>query len=387
MAESEKSNISFGSIVATIGAVLIALGIAWLIALNWHEIPGAFKIVLLIFFTIAAYAAGVFLRIYEYPKIGESLLVLGALLYTLSIFLIAQIFNLSITWQGYASLLLLSWVGVILAAYLFTSKGSVAIALVEFFVWIFFQYLSLEKQGSPGAMGILVVIYLIIAVLLYGLTQFHKSINHAFVEVYRYWTAVYVLFLAYLLSFQTILPRLWPRGFELSLGTFFFLVVIGLAACIAAIVGVYQAVSKGKLTGKEAVGFLTLLFFYVILIGATSLVSGPEVRWYGGGGLSAGLFFFWILYNILFIFVILSVIGYGTRYQSSDLVNLSIAFFGLDILTRYIGFIQDLGGQVGFAVMSIIGGVILIFGGWFIEKWRRRLITLTEKKTNEYTIY
>ncbi len=63
-------------------------------------------------------------------------------------------------------------------------------------------------------------------------------------------------------------------------------------------------------------------------------------------------------------------------------------FFALDIITRYIGFVLDFGGQVGFAVMSIIGGIILILGGWGIEKWRRRLIEKTREKSEQnYSIY
>ena len=63
-------------------------------------------------------------------------------------------------------------------------------------------------------------------------------------------------------------------------------------------------------------------------------------------------------------------------------------FFALDIITRYIGFVLDFGGQVGFAVMSIMGGIVLIFGGWGIEKWRRVLIERTkEKSRQEYAIY
>ena len=31
--------------------------------------------------------------------------------------------------------------------------------------------------------------------------------------------------------------------------------------------------------------------------------------------------------NVLFIFVILSVIGYGTKYKSSKMINLAIVFF------------------------------------------------------------
>lgn len=91
----------------------------------------------------------------------------------------------------------------------------------------------------------------------------------------------------------------------------------------------------------------------------------------------------WLFDNALFILVILSVIGYGTRCQSARIVNLAIVFFGLDIVTRYIGFILDFGGQFGFAIMSIFGGIILIAGGWGIERWRKRLIEKTENKSEQ----
>jgi len=84
--------------------------------------------------------------------------------------------------------------------------------------------------------------------------------------------------------------------------------------------------------------------------------------------------------NILFIGVILTVIGYGIKAKSSDIVNLGIMFFALDIITRYIGFMLDFGGQIGFAVMAIFGGIILIFGGWGIEKWRKSLIEDVEER-------
>src|SRR3989344_4260173 len=89
-------DVSFGAIVATIGSILIALGVAWLIALNWSDIPAALKILILVLATAGAYTTGVIFRIKDYSKIGGSLLILGALLYTLSIFLIAQIFSTSV---------------------------------------------------------------------------------------------------------------------------------------------------------------------------------------------------------------------------------------------------------------------------------------------------
>ena len=380
-----KQHISFGSVVATIGSILIALGVAWLIALNWAGMPSALKILILVFATAGAYVAGVLLRTNDYEKIGESLLVLGALLYTLSIFLIAQIFSTSASLQGTAFLLLLAWVGIFFVSYIFDSSSSLLIALAEFLIWISLQYFSFVFSffgffGGSSSLGILAIIYLVVGIGLYGLTQIHKSNDHKFASVYRYWTAFYILLLTYLLSFQIFLLMLWPSGFELMANVLVFLIVISFVATILVVVGILMAINKNKLTRKEVVGFIGLVFLYILLISLASLVSGGDLF---RSSISDGLWIMWLFDNALFILVILSVIGYGTRCQSARIVNLAIVFFGLDIVTRYIGFILDFGGQFGFAIMSIFGGIILIAGGWGIERWRKRLIEKTENKSEQ----
>ncbi len=501
MAEEEQEKAPFGAIVATIGAVLIALGVAWLIALNWAAMPSALKILILVAATILSYAGGVLFRIYGYGKIGQSLFILGALLYTLSVFLVAQIFSTSTSAQGIAWLWLLALAGVALSgvafslsslyyisvgefllwlfyqsfafaggvftdsagsslllplflvagiltavgaariikeqkneslmllfasllsiillwfllffnlitslqgaawilalliilytafAYLGTSEVTLMVGFIGTLAWIFMQYASFFENETNPSFGIIVLAYLFMAMLFYGLTQLHKASAHAFTELYRYWTALYVLILTYILSFQTILPFLWTSAFQLTPGILIFLAVIGIIAAIAAVTGILSALNARKLSGKEVVGFIALLGLYIVLISAASLLPEQSPTSYFLGdkpAISGPLFIFWIFDNILFIFVILAVIGYGTRYKSPKLVNIAIAFFVLDIATRYIGFIMDFGGQVGFAVVSIIGGVLLIAGGWLIEKWRRRLIERTTEKSNEYAIY
>jgi len=376
-----KQHISFGAVVATIGSILIALGIAWLIALNWAAMPSTLKVLILFLTTAGAYTAGVLFRTHDYEKIGGSLLVLGALLYTLSIFLIAQTFNLATSFQANAFFLLLAWVGILFASYIFDSSPSLVVALAEFLVWISLQYISfIESSGGSFSIGILAIIYLVVGIGLYGLTQIHKSRDHKFSGIYRYWTAFYVLLLTYILSFQSLLPRLWPRGFELSANILVFLIIISLVAITLAIVGIFMSISKNKLTGKEVIGFIGLVSLYILLISLASLISGESIS---RGSISVGLWVMWLFDNLLFILVIISTIGYGTRYKSAKIVNLAITFFALDIITRYIGFVLDFGGQVGFAVMSIVGGIILIVGGWGIEKWRRKLIEKMKKKSQE----
>ena len=503
--KEDDHKVSFGSIVATIGAILIGLGIAWLLAINWHDIPSILKIIILIFITILSYSAGVLFRIHDYRKIGDSLLFLGAIIYTLSIFLIAQIFSTSVTLQGTANLLILAWIGILFASYIFDSSSSLVVVLAEFLVWISLQFFAFYEKGTgffgiPNienfALGLLAIIYLAVGVLFYGLTQIHKSKDHKFFNVYRFWTAFYILLFAYILSFQTLLPLLWPSGLEITTGSLIFLITISLIAIITSAVGIIMSLDKAKLTGKEVLSFIIIIFLLITLIFSASIVSNSlgtcylkscyDIKnekecntinlpnqicswkenlcdqlycgdfrdqtscknapqqlkcnwvfyntdgdkeycnqdysnndyskqqeacsqydnqreyciskdicgWRAGGdyysvrNIPLKLWFIWAIDNILFIIVILSVIGYGVRYKSSKLVNLGILFFVLDIITRYIGFWIDLSGYTSFAVLSIIGGIILIFGGWGIEKWRKRLIEETEQKQQTgYKIY
>ena len=302
-------------------------------------------------------------------------------------------FHLINSLQGTAWILLLLIILYILFAYIGGSKVTLFVGFIGFLTWIGLQYFSFvdndSNSGVNFSIGILVLVYLFVGILFYGLTQIHKAKNHAFTELYRYWTALYVLLLTYILSFQTILPYLWIEGFQFTAGILIFLVIIGIAAMIAAITGIFTALNARKLSGKEVVGFIVLVGLYIILITTSALIPEESIapNFSGNQSISGPLFMFWIFDNILFILVILSVIGYGTRYSSPDLVNLAIVFFAIDIVTRYIGFMMDFGGQLGFAVMSIIGGVILIAGGWFIEKWRRRLVERTSQESNEYVIY
>ncbi len=511
--EEDDHKVSFGSIVATIGAILIGLGIAWLLAMNWHDISSILKIIILIFITIISYSAGVLFRIHNYRKIGDSLLFLGAIIYTLSIFLIAQIFSTSVTLQGTANLLILAWVGILFASYIFNTSPSLMIVLSEFLVWISLQFFAFYEKGTgffgiPNIenfpLGLLAIIYLAVGVLFYGLTQIHKSKDHKFFNVYRFWTAFYILLFAYILSFQTLLPLLWPSGLELTTGTLIFLITISLIAIITSAVGIIMSLDKTKLTGKEVLSFIIIIFLLITLIFSASIVSSSlgtcylkscydiknekecntinlpnqicswekdrcdrlhcenfrnqtscenapqqlKCNWtfyntdggegycnqdysnkdgtinpnkdyskqqeacsqydnqreyciskdicgwqasrgyYGVRDIPLKLWFIWTIDNILFIIIILSAIGYGVRYKSSKLVNLGILFFVLDIITRYIGFWIGLSGYTSFAILSIIGGIILIFGGWGIEKWRKSLIEKTDQKQQtNYKIY
>ena len=107
--EIERKEVAFFNIVAIIGAVLIFVGIAWLIAINWNQIPSMIKVLILVSAVLISFMSGVVLKEHESESAGRALITLGALLYILSVFLIAQIYNISTSIQANAWLLFLSW--------------------------------------------------------------------------------------------------------------------------------------------------------------------------------------------------------------------------------------------------------------------------------------
>lgn len=379
-----KKGASFGTIVAVFGSILIALGVAWLIAQNWHQIPAPLKIIILLAATSSAYIAGTFFRVRDYSGISKALLALGALLYTLSIFLIAQIYFTSTSFQGQAWLWLIAWVGVLASAYIFDSSISLIIALIEFMNWLFIQFLAFVGNdlfdlldSNKLTLGILAFYFLATGVLVYGVSLLHRSKEHRFARVYQWWTAFYFLFFTYILSFQMLLPLIWPKEATTSTPSIVFLFFLGIAALISLVSGITTSISNKTALSKEVIGVIAVVALLAILIGLTSFVSGQKSYWWffgNRGEVSTSLWALWISINLVFILIILAVIFYGTWQRLPKLINLGIIFFALDIITRYIGFIMDLWGYTSLSIIFITGGIILLGGGWFIEKWRKNLI-------------
>ncbi len=470
-----KKGASFGTIVVVMGSILIALGIAWLIAQNWRQIPSFLKITILVFLTASAYVIGVVLREKDYPTIAKSLFVLGALLYTLSIFLIAQIFHTSTSLQNVAWLVFLAWMGVIFSAYFFNSYTTLIIGLIEFLVWIILQFMALlETISQPFALYLF--LFLFAGILFYGLSLWHRYNMHDFAKLFQWWTAFYFLLFVYVMSFQSFIPMMWNDEIVMSATSITFLVVFALIALATTIPGIFVSMREGDVSGKEILGMFIVLVVLIGLMGLTKVVSSkvgvcytkqcyefgdqnscfnmarslscewkenscrakscydfkdrvscenapsalrcewrtngckvdysrsdlcgiyndekqecvshPECGWrtsYGyfrrGREAPLILWFVWIAVNVFFILLILAVIGYGTLEKSTAIINLGIMFFSLDILTRYMGFVMDFWGYTSLAIIFIIGGILLIVGGWLIVKWRKRLVTKAKEQS------
>ena len=84
------------TILMTIGAVLIGLGAILFIASNWSILTALTKVSLIVAAVAGSYISGWYCKFEpgQRPKLGSSLLLLGALLFGAGIWLISQIYNL-----------------------------------------------------------------------------------------------------------------------------------------------------------------------------------------------------------------------------------------------------------------------------------------------------
>lgn len=266
--------VNFGAIVATIGSILIALGFAWLIASNWHGIPDFIKVLILVFATLASLIVGMILRIKEYGKIGGSLIILGSLLYALSIVLIAQIYHLATSMQVTAWLALLIFAGTMAIAYILDSSSSLVIGMAEFLIWLWIQFGALMQNVSRGQLGLLAILYLAVGALIYGLNLIHSSSNHKFSRVYKWWTSFYILALAFIFTFQTAIPYLGFGDLQIGHPVVLFVLAFAFISVITLAVGAFLGMGKKTTSMKEILLVLLVFAFLIGLIFSGLAVSG-----------------------------------------------------------------------------------------------------------------
>jgi uncharacterized membrane protein len=142
----------FTLILLGIGSILIGLGIMTFVAANWQEIPRYARVGLLLGLFVGVNVAG--FTLWQQPgqdqwqhRLGEVLLLLGALILGANMALMAQMFHIT----GAAYGLYLTWaIGVLLMAYSLqlTLLGMVAVLLMGIGYWQGWWAMSYNRDGS-----------------------------------------------------------------------------------------------------------------------------------------------------------------------------------------------------------------------------------------------
>ena len=347
-----------GKLITTItvlGSVLIGTGILLFVAANWSEIPKWGKLAIIFLSMIVSYGTGFFLRFERknFPKAGAALILLGALIFGAGIFLIAQIYHITV---HYPNGPLLWGLGILPLAYLLGFRSILALALADLLVWLGMEssfHLSLLYGGFLS----LVALYLTAGIGLWAFGLMHRGFD-ALKNLSAPPVVLGVLITfgsGYLLTFEVYRSAFSPAGLTLFYGGTVLLFVVS---------GVFYAISgnRAKAWASEMLG-LALLMAAVLLMVFTA--KTPQ------NAHGDGVHMLRLTTNIVFAcgVVGLIVLGYVQRYTAY--INIGLLFFVLDVTARYFDFFWRLLPR---SVFFIVGGVILLLGGVFLERKRRNVL-------------
>jgi len=347
-----------GKLITTIsilGAILVGVGVILFIASNWSAIPNWGRLFIVFSSMLASYGFGFYLR-YEarnYPKVGASLILLGSLIFGAGMFLIAQIYHITV---HYPNGPLLWGLFVLPLAYLLRFKSLISLAILVLLIWLGMEAHLRALYSSTLQTTTMIPLFFMAGIALWGVGLVHREW-----EALKIVSSPYILigtlvtFLAgYLLTFN-----LYGGRFESS-GLFVFYPGIAVLFLGAVIVRCLPG-EKEKGWIPETLGLAALMVSIIALSLFFPKASATSVR----GNLTLFL-------NILYALEIVGLIILGFIRKYPVYVNIGLLFFALDVIARYFDFFWELLPR---SLFFILGGLLLLFGGILLERKRRKILS------------
>lgn len=355
-AANEKSGNRFLSIISVLGSIFLGIGIMWIVASNWDGMPDIVKIIVLLGSTGGLIYLGYEIGFNKknFPKTGHSLILLGAILFGSSIFLIAQIYNV----EANASYLIFVWlVGILPLVYIFQSHLITFLSCIVFCLW--FNSIIFEDFNDFDAKGIAFITFFYQT---FGLLLFSIGSLHYFLEKYSKVARAYRLIGIYLvicilfaLTFRISFEGLEELSSELTSNPMMISVIFGL---IAIMLGINIKFNPSKSDSNVLENAIALTILTAIF--ALNLAIEFE-KYYT---------VFWLLFNLLFVGLIIVLFRIGYNRRDMNLVNIASISTFFFLIFKFFDIFSNLLDN-GF--IWLVFGIALLAGSILFEKKRRKI--------------
>jgi uncharacterized membrane protein len=345
----------FVAILTTLGGLLLAVGISLIIKSNWQQIGDWVKISGVVVLMLTAYGTGWWLKEGRggYPKTGDSLLMVGALLFLCGIALVSQIFHLN---SRPASGVMVWCLGITAIPWLVRAKGAQFVSLVAWFVWLGMEMVARDSWiylGSSKNETVLLSFYFLAGVALWmsGLAL-AKTRWAVFSGMHELWGLIVMGSVLYLYGFWRHLTRFNQPELDWAQSP-----VLGVALLLVVAFWIpawRKAASLLKATGP---------WLLVALVPVVAVPLGFDL---GDRG------WLWSAWSWVSLFILsVVVIRQGIETHRESWVNLGILFVALNVVTRYFDLF---GTMLEGGVFFLLSGALVLVLGIFLEKQRRRLL-------------
>ncbi len=232
----QQQNNSWGKIIfSAIGALLIGLGVILFFAYNWDAMHRLLKLALILGAVVASHMVGWYLS-FTRPhsqRLGESLHLLGTLLFGAGIWLIAQIYHID---EHYPNGILLWSLGAIAMAWALNSTVQALLAMALLGFWCGSEIFDFRREltWAPWMIGFLVIpfawrknspLLMFFASILFLLLLFFVSIGNEFELVIH---LLFILALGYM-TVSKLVTRFGRDGLGnilFSVGTLVYFILL-----------------------------------------------------------------------------------------------------------------------------------------------------------------
>ncbi len=376
-------------ILSILGSLLVGAGVILYFAANWPHIPAAVRVLLILVATLSSYWAGYYFqyRRADMPRLGQALIFLGGLFYGAGIWLLAQTFHLGrdfplgflawgagilpLAWSTtsrpllyLATAVLIAWTGatqaelsqynwlfpavMLLAVLPLARRSQTRLAesavLGSIFLWYMLNVVRLELTYHGAAPTLLVGRL----VLLYGATIFLAGLARlGDAKTYLGSGGLLGLLGLYLLTFETYSSHGAPALFELGPYTLGGVTVMLIGAGLA---GWYHW-RRGETLLLLPAAFVPVM---AVLL-PDMLMEAPRM----------------VVFNLLLFGGSVGLVIVGIQKRLELLINLGVVAFLIHLITRYFDLFFT---AMNKSLFFVLGGILLLAGGWFLERNRRRWV-------------
>lgn len=357
-ASAKKASSLWIIAVSTIGAVLLGVAAVTFIAANWEELSRFEKTFLGLATTFGTFGIGFYLaHIHQnFPKLGNALILLSAILFGGTLMLISQVFHLDGQVYGLFAL----WTaGILPIAYLLQSNNVLRLSIVTAFI-TFILFLSkadvIGFEAFEAFMNVGLLAWFGIFLFAAGSAHYLFLKFQAFGKILRMWGLRIALFFLFFLTFEEIVEELADEAIAASVSKVIISTVIA-----GILIGAYFWKSSHATREKN---------LELALWGGNAIVILAYLL-YPAGAASV------LIFNLLFIANLAFFLREAYKRENQQLLSFALFATGVFIFGKYIQFFFDL---LEGATFFFVSGIVLIALGFFLEKQRK---TLKSKLTHQ----
>ena len=372
VASSQRTRGKLVTILAVFGSLLVGLGVILFFAANWDGIPRMVRLALILVGIPSVYGTGYWLNyVQSYRRVGTSVLLLAAILYGAGIHLIAQVYNFPVNdpW-----LFTMWFLGVLPLVYLIRSQAMLILAQGLFLGAVGFWLADWIDRASEGEAAIFVfALYLTLGTLLLGLGKLHSQYGatRALAATYEYVGIIVAMASVYILSFRFPYEDSSYREFGVDLnlsaqgwGLFYVAGAVAVAAIAgAALIQKKRGLPIPALAYEGGATLIVLAMAYLVVL----VAAGNDILYP-------------VLFNLLLLAAIIGLVFAAYFLRREAFMNIALIFFGLDIVTRYFELSWGLFDR---SLVFIVAGLILLGGGFLLERGRSKMVHRMEAQMKE----